>query len=108
MSSFKFKAFSRLTDDDVVVDAHAGDEDDEAEELEGVEALPADGDGDHPDDERAHAVEHHPRRGRHLLRHRDPGKVEEGDRDGRAAEGHEQEGVVGQLEEGSLINLGRF
>ena len=89
--------FIRLTDDDVVVDAHAGDEDDEPEELEGVEALPADGDGDHPDDERAHAVQHHPRRRGHLLRHGDPRKVEECDRDGRATEGRQQQRVVGQL-----------
>ena len=46
----------RLTDDDVIVDAHAGDEDDEAEELEGVEALPPDSNRDCPDDDRAHAV----------------------------------------------------
>ena len=61
----------RLTDDDVIVDAHAGDEDDEAEELEGVEALPPDGDRDCPDDDRAHAVQHHPSGRRHLLRDRD-------------------------------------
>ena len=88
---------TRLTDDDVVVDAHPGDEDDETEELERVEALPTDGDRDHPDDERPHAVQHHPGGRGHLLRHRDSGKVEERDGDGGAAESHEQQRVVGQL-----------
>ena len=90
-------AIQILSHGNVVVDAHAGDEDDKAEELEHVEALPANSDGNHPDNECAHAVQHLPRCCRHLLRDGDPGKVEEGDGDSRVAEGRQQQRVVGQL-----------
>ena len=47
MSGVKLKrSFNsvQLTHDYVIVNAHSSDEDDETEELEGVEGLPADGD----------------------------------------------------------------
>ena len=66
-------------DNNVVVEHHADQEDDEAPELEDEEVLPSDGHADRPDDEGPHAVQHHPRGRRQLLRHGDPGKVEEGD-----------------------------
>ena len=98
-------AIQILSHGNVVVDAHAGDEDDKAEELEHVEALPANSDGDHPDNECAHAVQHLPRCRRHLLRHGDPGKVKEGDRDSRVAEGRQQQRVVGELWRVHQLNM---
>lgn len=39
-----------LTDDDVIVNTHANDEDEEAKKLQSVESLPAHGQGNSPDD----------------------------------------------------------
>ena len=41
--------------------------------------LPLDSDGEDPDDDSPHAVQHHPGGGAHLLRHADTRKVEERD-----------------------------
>ena len=64
--------------DDVVVEHHSNQQDAEANQLKIVECLPANEHAHGPDDERPHAVQHHPGRGRQLLRHGDAGKVKEG------------------------------
>ena len=58
------------------------------------EWLPADGERHRPDDERACAVEHHARCRTHLLRHADPGKVEERNTDDVACKVKERKGWI--------------
>ena len=66
-------------DHDVVIKHHSGDQNTETNQLEEEEVLPANSHADRPDDEGPHAVQHHPRGRRQLLRHGDTGKVEKGD-----------------------------
>lgn len=62
-----------------VVERRAQQQDEEAEDLQAVELLPAQRQTHHPDDQRAQAVQDHARGGADLFGHADPGEVEEGD-----------------------------
>lgn len=62
-----------------VVERRAQEQDEEAEDLQAVERLPAQRQTHHPDDQRAQAVQHHACGGADLLGHADAGEVKEGD-----------------------------
>lgn len=83
-----------------VVKRRARQQDQETQHLQAVEALPAQRQAHHPDDQRAQAVQHHARGGADLLSDADPGEVEEGDADGVAQQSQQDEGLVADLAEG--------
>lgn len=83
-----------------IVERRADQQDDEAEHLQAVELLPAQCQAGGPDDQRAQAVQHHAGGGADLLGDADAGKVEEGDADGVAQQGQQDEWLVADLAEG--------
>lgn len=83
-----------------IIEPCAQQQDQEAEHLEAVEHLPAQGQADHPDDQRTQAVQHHACGGADLLGDADPGEVEEGDADRVAQQSKQDKGLVANLTEG--------
>ena len=83
-----------------VVEPRAHQQDQEAQDLEALEVLPAQRQAHHPDDQRAQAVQHHAGGGADLFGDADAGEVEEGDADRVAQQSQYDEGLVSDLAEG--------
>ena len=83
-----------------VVEPRAQQQDQEAQDLEALEVLPAQRQAHHPDDQGAQAVQHHAGGGADLLGDADAGEVEEGDADRVAEQSQDDEGLVSDLAEG--------
>jgi len=64
--------------EDIVVEAHATDEDEEPDDLEIVELLPLHGQTHYPNHQSSHRVQDHPCSRTQLLCYGDPSKVEKG------------------------------
>lgn len=60
-----------------VIKRSAYEQDDEAQNLQAMELLPAQSQTHHPDDQRTQAVQHHSRRGADLLGDADASKIKE-------------------------------
>lgn len=82
-----------------VVERRAQQQDEEAEDLQAVERLPAQRQTHHPDDQRTQAVQHHTRGGADLFGHADAGEVEERDAHRVAHQGQYDERLVADLAE---------
>lgn len=82
-----------------VVEPCAQQQDEEAEDLQAVERLPAQRQAHHPDDQRAQAVQHHPRRGTDLFGYTDAGEVKERDAHSVAHQRQHDEWLVADLAE---------
>lgn len=95
-----------------VVEGRAQQEDEEAEDLQRVEGLPAQCQAQCPDDDGPQAVQHHASGGTHLLGDADARKVEEGDAADVAQQcqgderlpAHLAEGVQGVLQHPSRVS----
>ena len=72
----------------------------EAQDLQGVERLPAQRQAHHPDHHRPQAVQHHARGGADLLGDAHAGEVEKGDAERVAKERHQDERLPADLAEG--------
>lgn len=83
----------------VVVQAHAQDQDNEADNLQAVERLPANGQRYGPHYERSHRIEHHAGGGGEFFGHGNAGKIEEGNRDNGASQRDNQLIVLEYLAE---------
>ena len=77
-------------DDEVVVDASADKEDEIADGLQRLKLLPADGEGEDPDEYGAHAVEHHPGCSAHRLSDGEAGEIKERNTDDEPKRGDEE------------------
>jgi len=86
-------------EEQVVVDAGADDEQDEAEGLQILEIFPPDGQGVDPNDEGADAVDDHSCRGAHFFRHTDPGEIEESNADNVSDQSNGDDVIVLNLSE---------
>lgn len=84
---------------EAVVEPGAQQQDEEPEDLQAVERLPAQRQTHHPDDQRAQAVQHHPRGGADLFGHADAGEVKERDAHRVAQQRQDDQRLVADLAE---------
>lgn len=85
---------------EAIVERRPQQQNQEAQNLQAVELLPAQRQAHHPDDQRAQAVQHHAGGGADLLSNTDSGEVKEGDADRVPQQSQQDQRFVSDLAEG--------